>query len=420
MKKKFVGLDLLRFGLAVYLMMFHTIHDYPQLKLLPFNELLGMGGVATSSFFIMSGFILAHVYFGNSSDTLRGGTRDFLMKRLTNLYPIHIIALLLFVVVVLGGGGARLDTYSWLSMTDLSNPASVLGPVELAFNRLLALLMLDTWNPLYITLNPPAWSLSVLFFFYLCFPWLAPRLLSTPHPRRWMFITWVVYLIPPVIAGAMAWMGPPAAGIVTTNPIMRLPEFMAGILFYNMYRSGGLRAITDVKGWKFYTLAFCAVCFAGEAALIAHGAPIWLYIVHNGGMLPAELALLLVAAQSMENSSVFVTRWSARLGNAALSIFAVHLTVFFVFIKVQKFFGAGMSPLECLHQRSACLTAYKAAVPALGGYPLYLLATVVVALFFQEVLVVKMRDALRRRFTSQASSTSVPAKVDSVPPASAR
>ena len=40
---------------------------------------------------------------------------------------------------------------------------------ELAFNFILQLLMLHARNPLYLTFNPPLWSISTLFFFYLCF-----------------------------------------------------------------------------------------------------------------------------------------------------------------------------------------------------------------------------------------------------------
>lgn len=400
MRKKFVGLDVLRFSLALYLMVFHTVHTYPQLGALRFNELLGLGSAATSTFFILSGFVLAHVYFGDGSSTVRGGTRDFLVKRLTNLYPIHLISLALFVAVLVVTGGS-VNHYTLVSMVDLPVPSVTLGPVEALFNRVLTLLMLDTWNPLYVTLNPPAWSLSVLMFFYLCFPLLAPRLLFARYPRRALLLIWVAYLIPPVVASTMHWYGPPAAGIVTSNPILRLPEFMAGIVFYGMYRSGHLIAITRVAGWKMYALAFAALCFVGGAWLTAHGPTFWQYIVHNGAMLPAELALMLVAAHSMEHSSVRVARWAARLGNAALSIFAIHLSLFFVFFKLQKLLALGISPLACFQHVGRCIAASKAVTPSLSVYPLYLLGTVIVAVCFQEIVVVTVRDALRRRLLAK-------------------
>ncbi|MBB5504281.1 hypothetical protein [Paraburkholderia atlantica] len=50
--------------------------------------------------------------------------------------------------------------------------------VEVAANAVLQLLLLQAWNPFYLSFNISSWSLSTLFFFYLLFPALAPRLLS--------------------------------------------------------------------------------------------------------------------------------------------------------------------------------------------------------------------------------------------------
>lgn len=404
MKKTFVGLDLLRFGLALYLMVFHTVHFYPEVAVMRFHQLLSLGSAATSSFFLLSGFILAHVYFGNGASTIRGGARDFLIKRLTNLYPIHLISLVLFLAVT-SSGGANLTHYMLQSLVPLPNAIVTLGPVEVWFNRVLTLLLLDTWNPLYVSLNPPAWSLSVLMFFYFCFPWMAPRLLSSQRKFGLLLLIWLVYLIPPAVACVMHWYGPPADGIVTSNPIVRLPEFMAGIVFYGMYRGGMLRPFTEMKGWKLYALAFVAVNFVVAAWLMEEGALWWQYMLHNGGLMPAELLLLLVFADSFEASSPRLSRVAARVGNAALSIFAIHLALFYLFVKVQKLFSTGMSPVACLQHPRACIAAYHAAsTPSLLSYPLYLIAVVLIAVYFQEIVVVKVRDALRRRLLSSRAT----------------
>ncbi len=421
MKKTFVGLDLLRFGLALYLMVFHTVHFYPQAAVMRFHQWLGLGSAATSAFFLLSGFILAHVYFGNGSTTVRGGARDFLIKRLTNLYPIHLISLALLLVVI-GTGGANLNNYMLQSLTPLPNAIVTLGPVEVLFNRVLTLLMLDTWNPLYVSLNPPAWSLSVLMFFYFCFPWLAPRLLAARNKFRLLLLIWFAYLVPPAVACVMQWYGPPADGLVTSNPILRLPEFMAGIVFYGMYREGLLRPMTDIKRWKLFALGIVIVNFGLAAWLMEDGAMWWQYMLHNGGLMPAELLLLLVFAQSFDGASRQLSRVAARLGNAALSIFAIHLALFYLFVKVQKLFSTGLSPLACVRHLGACAAAYRsAATPSLLTYPLYLIAVVLIAIYFQEIVVVKVRDALRRRLLSKPvskSASKTPAEIrQALPPA---
>src|SRR5581483_7967246 len=67
MRKTIVGLDAMRFVLAVYLMVFHTISAYPQANRHPLIWLADLGGFSTSSFFILSGFILTYVYVDRSA-----------------------------------------------------------------------------------------------------------------------------------------------------------------------------------------------------------------------------------------------------------------------------------------------------------------------------------------------------------------
>jgi phenylpropionate dioxygenase-like ring-hydroxylating dioxygenase large terminal subunit len=69
---------------------------------------------------------------------------------------------------------------------------------ELAFNALLQLLMLHAWNPYDLTFNPPLWSVSTLFFLYLCVPFVAPRLVQVRHPLRWLAVLTLLYLLPPL------------------------------------------------------------------------------------------------------------------------------------------------------------------------------------------------------------------------------
>ncbi|VTL97666.1 acyltransferase [Pseudomonas aeruginosa] len=52
---------------------------------------------------------------------------------------------------------------------------------ELFVNSILQILLLQAWNPYYLTFNAPLWSLSTLMFFYLAFPFVAPRLMRSRH-----------------------------------------------------------------------------------------------------------------------------------------------------------------------------------------------------------------------------------------------
>lgn len=393
MMNKFVGLDVLRFALAVYLMVFHSIHQYPQYVTLPFVELANLGGFATSSFFILSGFILAHVYFGRSVE-LRGGTREFFVKRLSNLYPVHLIALVL-VLLVSAAGTRGYQQFAIMSLDDAEHYVT-LGPTETAINFVLNLFLLQVWNPLYGSVNPPSWSLATLFFFYLAFPFFAPRLLKARNKHRLLLILWVLYLVPPVFATLMHWYGPAAVGIVTRNPVLRLPEFLGGIVLYGLFREGHLTAIHR-SGMK---LAAALLVFGGSFAAAAwfesHGSINTRYLVHNGALMPAELLLVAVFA-GLSVPSRFAAL-STRLGNSALSLFAIHVPIFLVMMKVLKLLSIGKSPLWCASHFSECVAASKEVIPSMATYPLYLIGTVIAAVYFQERLVAPLRDWIRGRF----------------------
>ncbi len=405
MKQTFSGVDVLRFGLAIYLMVFHTIGAYPDSQQMPFHELLGLGGFATSTFFLLSGFILSHVYFGANSNALRGGARTFFIKRLATLYPTHLLSLAFFIVVSVALH-QDISRFMLSTMDGESVQTVVLPPLQTAFNMGLTLTMLHAWNPLYVQINPPSWSLSALFFFYLMFPLVAPRLLTMQRKLHFAVLLWVVYLIPPFVASSLQWYTPAGVGIITTWPIVRLPEFMIGILLYGLHRDGRLARLTATPQAAHALIAFAAACFAGAAWLLAHGPLFWAYVIHNGALLPAELALL-VACVSCRRLSDLSASLVARLGNAALSIFAIHLPLFQVFVRGQKLLAIGVSPLECLHNVSACMAAAKPAVPTMTLYPLYLVATVFAAVLFQERIVVPVRDWIRRRLLTRRVHTEV-------------
>lgn len=208
----FIGLEWLRFLLAIYVVLFHTVHAYVEDEPTWLSELAGVGFFATSSFFVLSGFLLAHVYCRQGE--LREPARHFLGKRLANLYPLHLFSLLLTAIVLtiiakLGippdDAKASLRYVVYDTNEELSGEARAaleyfMNNRELAFNFILQLLMLHAWNPLYLTFNPPLWSISTLFFFYLCFPLLAPRLMRLRHKGWWLLAIAALYLLPPLWA----------------------------------------------------------------------------------------------------------------------------------------------------------------------------------------------------------------------------
>lgn len=110
-------------------------------------------------FFIMSGFIMMHVYSSEFKQKLQPDTlKKFFVARFARVYPLHIFSLLLLVVIV-----------RWL--TDWGNPPIILEqPADILPN----ILLLHSFGFTHIySWNIPSWSISAEFAAYLLFPLIA-------------------------------------------------------------------------------------------------------------------------------------------------------------------------------------------------------------------------------------------------------
>ncbi|MFM2481739.1 acyltransferase family protein [Celerinatantimonas sp. YJH-8] len=408
-KERFIGLEWLRFLLGCYVMIYHTSHVYPQLKKVwGLSEITSMGFFATSTFFILSGFLLTHVYVRGSE--LKEKASGFWKKRLFNLYPIHIMALLASFLVIMfmnwvaippEGTTASMrfviyDTHEVLGQTHPELFRHYMDNGQLAFNLLLQFFMLQAWNPYFLTFNAPLWSLSTLCFFYFLFPWIAPKLANVRRPHIWLIVIGVIYLIPPLLIVITHQYGMPYTGLLQRGPIFRLPEFLAGIVGYALFRQIRLNEKTFTPtNMRLIGLGIIGAFFIATL-LFTHGEDYWYFMLHNGLLLPAQIALIYLCAQLKAPSSEWIRHWLPRLGGASLPIFAFHVPLFSLWRTIEQFLRG--APLACLNDQPYCIAKAAQISLSLPGYGLYLLSTIFFALIFQEHFVVPVRTYLQRRF----------------------
>ncbi|MGK9064526.1 acyltransferase family protein [Stutzerimonas chloritidismutans] len=404
-RDKFIGLEWLRFTLGLYILCFHTLHNYAADLPGWMADLTGVGFFATSSFFALSGFLLAHVYC--QQGRMREPARSFLSRRFANLYPLHLFSLALTAVVLLiisnlgippDDAKATLrfvvyDTNEDLGAASRETLEHFMSNGELALNFVLQLLMLQAWNPYYLTFNPPLWSISTLFFFYLTFPVLAPRLMRADRTLAWLALVILLYLLPPLWVIQQQEYGIPYTGMLHRMPLLRLPEFLAGILAYRLYRQH--QAADRVPGVAVRVLmgAFVLFCFVAAIQLLK-GEKYWYFLLHNGLLLPAQLMLIYLFALMRSPSSEAVNRWAQRLGTASLPLFVLHVPAFVLFSRSEKLLGV-FSP-RCFDDWAACAAQAGDQSLSLWLYPLYVLLTVVLCIWAQEHAVVPTRRWLLR------------------------
>lgn len=193
------------------------------------------GDCGVAFFFILSGFVLAHAYkgrtvIGQPSTTKRGEYMRFIIRRLSKIYPLHLICLLAAIIL------------------KLSLFAAVVSNVFL----------LQAWIPLsgwYFSGNAVGWCLSDFLFFYAMFPLLNKQFTNN---RRRFILTFIVLTI---VYSFSAYFIPSnfVDGIMYINPFTRILDFTFGMVLFGIYDTIDRKKlqlnVVDVLFWLSLSIA---------------------------------------------------------------------------------------------------------------------------------------------------------------------
>jgi peptidoglycan/LPS O-acetylase OafA/YrhL len=286
-----------------------------------------------SLFFVLSGFILAHVY-PRLDDW--ASVRTFLMLRVARIWPAHAFTLALAVVV-----GA----------TVLSTPFD--GPKFLA-----NLLMVHAWipsTPWYFSFNAPSWSISAEFFFYLAFP-----LLIWQWHKTWWW-KW------PASAGLVAMLivlglktGLPGYspadmvtihGLLFISPLARLFEFVTGMAAYSCFvwlrpRTVGL-GLAAGSVIELIVIAITAnfIMYSSTLRYAERylGAGPWQeWLAHTGSVIVLPFLIIVLALRLGVISRLLSTMLATFLGEISYSVYLMHLLIYTVYARY--WLAAGTAP----------------------------------------------------------------------------
>lgn len=281
------GLTGLRGVAALWVLLYHMFG----LRGVP---ILNVGYAGVDIFFILSGFVLSHVYLRDVNLTEPRHYLRFLGVRLARIYPLHVFTLccLLALVIV------------W---PDIVPPARRAAGNFNASAFIASLLLVQDWVPgMYASWNGPSWSLSAEWFAYLTFP-----LLLLPI-RRITSARLLVLLAIGALCGMLAALyvaGYRATDAVTLGGMARMAgDFTAGCLLHAAF----------ARGWRFPVAPAMAVMLALLAAGLA--LPSW--------RLPLVFSFALMVVLAAQGRSLFADLLEWRpvmlLGEISFSLYMTH------------------------------------------------------------------------------------------------
>ena len=299
------GLTPLRGIAALWVVFYHFSNEYlPQLDTKDFSHIIPKGYLAVDLFFLLSGFVLAHVYGTGLESGRPFRFVPFIRARLARVYPLHLFVLIVFVSLTLAING-------------LQNPGQSSEPIPLTGERsLIALIanlfMLQGVHAGALSWNYPAWSISTEFMAYLAFPLLLPVVWRAgPRLRVALFV-----LLLGTLAGFSyatndyfnQWDGAPAV-------LRCLTEFLLGCVVYVTFgRSAGGRNEGSI-------LASDWIAFATLGLLL-------LLLQSNGPDIATVLLFALLIGVAVANEGRFAQLLNARplvwLGEISYSLYLVQ------------------------------------------------------------------------------------------------
>ncbi|WP_298537122.1 acyltransferase [uncultured Algibacter sp.] len=234
-------------GLAALLViLFHydiwlMLRGFPRLIDTKYSSIITNGYVWVDFFFILSGFVICHVYGKKLENRTRKVIKKYLWARFTRLYPLHVFIMLLFVLqtIVLFQLFPDYATEKWKWCRSIPDFF-----IHLFFLQTTGIIDRPVWNV-------GSWSIAAEWWTYILAIGLIP-LLNKGHKHL------------NIVSGILAFFG--FVFIAYQNPEFKLDEFYGlgtlrcifgftiGIVVYQVYSILVHKQSIWSKDWMFYIM----------------------------------------------------------------------------------------------------------------------------------------------------------------------
>ncbi|HEY0891679.1 MAG TPA: acyltransferase [Cellvibrio sp.] len=277
----------------------------------PLFTAIANGWMSTSFFFLLSGFILAYLYWGEDGQ-LSIPKKTFWLARAIRIYPIHLI-LMLITLLMTTAYQLSLGTSPWL----------------LVASGLTTLTLTQAWYPDLVPIwSWPTWTISALVFLYAVMPFLLPRLatLSRRASIQLLCALPFISLLPTGIYALYFPAGTQAPQFwkifIGSTPLFWLAHFIAGILLTRVFNFSRAANTSDPASGSWFAwgdLALLAVVVFACAQQIEEP---FKFFLRHGLMMPLYMIIIVDLARGRGIAArLFSLPGTGFLGETGFSIF---------------------------------------------------------------------------------------------------
>lgn len=258
-------------------------------------------------FFVLSGFILSYVYWGQSgTEAPHVKPVAFWRARFARLMPSYALALLIGLPLFAYGALVSHITPMW----------------KFASGLVLVPLFLQSWFPsTYLVWNAPAWSLSVEAFFYALFPFVAD-LLARVGQRTIIVVSLALLLVLAVLCDIWATTAPATWEYVRHHPLVHLPAFFFGMVLGRFYLFG----FPIPARWSVQVFTAAMVAIVG---ILAYRLQLPSFATGNGVMALLFGVLIFGSASLDSRIPLLCSAPMVALGEASYALYILHMPLLF-------------------------------------------------------------------------------------------
>ena len=343
--------------LALAIVLFHFTP--PHLGLLyPFID---HGYVFVGVFFLISGYVLTYNYADRAATLNK---RDFWIARVSRLYPVYLLVLVLSTRMLLDEWTARPHAEFWQGL-------------------LLTPILLQGWSPTLATFwNTVAWTLSCEVVLYIAFPWLI-RAPWPKSPRRLILLLlslWAIGMIPHSLyllfdpdhlnGPVTRYSSTELIRFLKFTPLPYVCTFLVGVTLGKLQLSLPLSARQRLS-LAAASLVALGIFFYGFASKTEY------LLMHGGLLIPLFAALVLGLSGPHIITSCFAWRPLLLVGESSYCLYLIHFNLY-----------------ELLHLHHVPERLHVAALDPWFSYAVLILVSLAVFRFFEQ----PARRAILRRF----------------------